>query len=454
MSLSYYGGKSEIEAWQSLVHVCRRWRSLVFQSPRRLNLQLFCTPKTPAKDAQLIWPALPVIVKGDMTLSSTNNVIAALVHRNRVCKVDLWCLANWQLEEVFAAMQLPFPELTDLRLHSNGKTPPVIPDSFLNGSAPRLRHLDLNKIPFPGLSKLLLSATRLVDLWLYDIPLSGYISPEAMVALLCSLSSLEKLYVEFASRRSRPDWESRSLPPPKRSIHPALNDFQFKGAIEYLEDLVTCIDAPQLRKVAITFFNQIHFDCPRFLQFIDRTPKLKEHDRAYVEFEDWGSRVSLEAHSGPRTLAIEILSREPNSQLSSIAQACSSSLPPLSTVKDLYIEHYYTRLVWENDAIESTLWLQLLLPFTAVKNLYLSREFAQGIAAALHELVGVRIAEVLPGLENIFLEGLVPSGPSQEIIAQFFTARQLFGYSVAVFDWDRLGLYEDEEEGEEEGSVL
>ena len=31
------------EAWQTLVHVCRRWRSIVFGSPRRLDLQLVCT---------------------------------------------------------------------------------------------------------------------------------------------------------------------------------------------------------------------------------------------------------------------------------------------------------------------------------------------------------------------------------------------------------------------------
>jgi hypothetical protein len=45
-----FHGKMGIEAWQSLVHVCQRWRSLVFLSPRRLNLRLFCTPKTPARD--------------------------------------------------------------------------------------------------------------------------------------------------------------------------------------------------------------------------------------------------------------------------------------------------------------------------------------------------------------------------------------------------------------------
>ena len=49
-TFSWYETKTRIEEWQSLVHVCRRWRSLVLASPRRLNLQLYCTPKTPARD--------------------------------------------------------------------------------------------------------------------------------------------------------------------------------------------------------------------------------------------------------------------------------------------------------------------------------------------------------------------------------------------------------------------
>ena len=39
-----------VEEWQTLVHVCRRWRSVVFGSPHRLNLRLVCSAKTPARD--------------------------------------------------------------------------------------------------------------------------------------------------------------------------------------------------------------------------------------------------------------------------------------------------------------------------------------------------------------------------------------------------------------------
>jgi hypothetical protein len=295
--------RKEIEGWQSLVHVCRRWRSLVFGSPRCLDLQLYCTPRTPAKDTLDVWPALPLIVKGWMASSGTDNIIAALGQSNRVCKVHLWRLAGWQLEEVLAQMQVPFPELTHLWLWSDDETVPVIPDSFLDGSAPRLRSVYLNGVPFPGLPKLLLSATHLVSLRLNNIPHSGYISPEAMVALISVLSSLKSLFLRFQSPQSHPGWESRSLPPPKCSILPALDVLDFKGVTEYLEDLVTFIDAPQLNYLDITFFNQIDFDCPQLAQFINRTPKLRALDEARVQFNDIFARVALPARS---TSSIEI----------------------------------------------------------------------------------------------------------------------------------------------------
>ena len=68
---------------------------------------------------------------------SLSNIITALGQSNRVRQVALY-LAGWQLEEVFAAMQVPFPELIHLQLRSYDKTLPVIPDSFLGESAPRL----------------------------------------------------------------------------------------------------------------------------------------------------------------------------------------------------------------------------------------------------------------------------------------------------------------------------
>ena len=373
-------------------------------------------------------------------MPGTDNIIAALGQTNRVCQVILRALADRQLERVLAAMQVPFPELTDLRLARNSnREVPVIPDSFLGGSVPHLRSFHLHRIPFPGLPKLLSSATHLVHLTLYNIPHSGYISPKAMTALLSVLSSLRTLTLEFQSPQSRPDSESPSLPPLRRSILPTLTTLHFKGVTEYLEELVIGIDTPHPRFLWITFFNQIDFDTPRLAQFINCTPVLRALDEAHVEFNDDFAHVQLSASESFPTLnlKIEISCREPDWQLSSIEQLCNSSLDPLSNVEDFYIEHQYKRIVWKNDAIENTLWLQILLPFTAVKNLYLSKEFAPGIVATLQELVGGRITEVLPKLQNIFVEGLEPSGPFQENIGRFVATRRLSGHPIAISDWDK-----------------
>ena len=389
-----------------------------------------------------IWPALPLIIGGSMALiSHADNITAVLGQSNRVREVFLSGLADSQLVAVLAAMEEPYPELTEMRLWSRAGTLSAIPvpDSFLGGSAPLLQDFSLSGIPFPGFPKLLLSATHLVYLELSNIPHSGYISPEAIVAPLSALSSLKILTLEFRSPQSRPDLETPSLPPPKRSIFPALDEFRFKGVTEYLEEFVTRIDAPQLNEMHITFFNQIVFYCPRLAQFINCTPTLRALDEAHVEFNDSTASVALRCRTSKINfggLRIDISCREPDWQLWSIAQFCNSSLPPLSMVEHLHIVHRYSKLVWKNDATESTLWLEVLLPSTMLKNLFLHEEFAPGIADALQELIGSRITAVLPSLQNIFVKGLEPLGPYQENLRQFVAARLHSGHPISISVWD------------------
>jgi hypothetical protein len=377
--------------------------------------------------------------------SGKDNIIATLEQSNRVCEVAFLCVAVWQLEKVLAAMQVPFPELTYLELQDSSgddhETVPVIPDLFLDGSAPRLRHFHLSGIPFPGLPKLLLSATHLVDLELTCIPHSGYISPEAMAALLCALSSLENFRLEFQSPESRPHRENRSLPSPKRSVLPALRGLLFHGVTEYLEELVTRIDTPQLDYASISLSHQIDSDIPRLAQFINRTPVLtRAGGEAHVSFDNWTTSVLL-VPARYWTLNMDISCETPDRQLSSIAKVCNSSLQPLSVVEELYITYLYMESDWTNNATENILWLQFLLPFTAVKNLYLSKEFAPGIAAALQELVGDRITEVLPSLQNIFVEASWPTVLLfRKMIDQFVDARQRSDHPIAISDCElRLG---------------
>src|SRR5260221_2232881 len=224
-------------------------------------------------------------------------------------------------------MQVPFWALTDLKLQSNDETAPVVPDSFLDGSAPpRLRSLSLDRIPFPGIPKLLLSAPDLMKISLLNIPHSGYISPEAMATCLSSLTRLTELDLAFLSPRSRPHRESRHPRPTTHSVLPTLRHFVFVGVSEYLEDLVARIDAPLLDTFQMNFFHQLIFDTPELAHFISRTPEFKAHKDAHVVFSYSGVRV-LVLGSEDRGLKLKISCRQSDWQLSSLAQIFSSSFP-------------------------------------------------------------------------------------------------------------------------------
>ena len=420
------------------MHVCRRYRSLVFGSPLRLNLRLVSTEETFVRDTLDIWPPLPLVIRGCLAKGvDFRNIVAVLEHKDRVDEIYLRPVNSSALGKVLAAMQKPFPELKDLRLESYEETVPIVPDSFLGGSAPRLRFLELDGIPFPGLPNLLLSATNLVYLRLWNIPHSGYISPDTVVTALSTLTRLQSLRLQFQSPRSHPDIAIQRLLPLTRSVLPVLTYFSFKGVCEYLDDFVARIDTPRLHDVSVTFFNDIVFDAPQFIQFISRTPMLKRLENASVAFGNSVAAIYLVSEtSGYGSLEVRISCRESDWQVSSLEQVCTSCLPP--TLECLYIRGYGHAFLYPHrqDNIDNTLWLELLHPLTAVKKLYLCKELAPRIVLALKELVEGRTTAVLPTLQNIFLEGL-ESGPVQEGIGKFVAARQLFGHSITVSHWEK-----------------
>jgi hypothetical protein len=434
----FYVDEIWIYAWYTLVHVCQKWRDVVFGSPRRLDLRLHCTASTPVSETLDVWPLLPIVVWGDdHEICGMNNIIAALKHNDRICQLDLVDIPGLQLENVLATMQQPFPVLTHLQLWPKGETVSVIPASFLGGTAPCLQSLNLDGIPFPGLPRLLLSATHLVDLYLRRIPHSGYIPPEAMVTCLSVLTKLETLEIGFESPRCRPDWKSRRPPPPTHILLPALTELRFKGVSDYLEDIVARIDAPLLSKLGITLFYQLIFDTPQLTHFINRTPKFMAHDEARVFFSDLGVWITIPQTFDGR-LHLGISCRQSDWQLSSLAQICSSSFPwaLVSAVERLFIESGSWQLHWQ-DNIENGLWLELLHPFSAVKEIYMSSELTPHIAPALQDVVGERVTGVLPALQSLFLEEPPPSGPLQETTGKFIPTRRLSGHRIAISRWER-----------------
>jgi hypothetical protein len=444
--------RQNYDAWQTLVHVCHRWRCIVFASPRRLDLKLYCTPQRSINSETLNnWPALPIVIDANdiQSKEDVTNIIAGLGQHNRVCKIDYFA-GHFQdsfLKEV-AKIDKPFPALTSLSLFSEQQNVPVLPDSLLGGSAPRLRYLYLEGIPYPSIGKLLLSTTNLVSLSLRSIPHSGYIPPETIVPCLSTLSRLKSLELGFQYDQSRAHRASRRPPPLTRVVFPNLTSLYFQGDTEYLEDILSQIETPMFNQSSFSFFNRLVFDTPLLGHFIRRTEIFMTIHTACVTFNSWGVAVTLlgqeEKDNGGEVLGLCISCQPLDWQLSAVAQVLNSLLSSLPTLEGLEIgvsQEYLQRgrkVSCEDlqGEIEVTQWREFLRSFTSVKKMTLETENAVSIVVpALQELAEERATEVLPALQELTLwtNGWRPSEPVKEAIDRFIGARQLYGRPVTVY---------------------
>ena len=420
--------------WLELVHVCQRWRQLIFGSPRGLDLQILCTHGTPVRESLDIWPPLPIAVHYHYDKSFTpydaNNLLAALDNPGRLRRVDLY-LTRTQLAEVATVMQQPLPKLTHFSCHSVDDSPPPLSDGFLGGSTPCLQELHMGGIAYPALPTLLLSARGLVHLSLGNIPPSGYIPPESLVTCLATLPKLQSFDIEYFWTTS--DTNRPPVPPVTRSLLPALTFFGFQGHSDYLEDLVSWIDSPRLNRLGIDYVNSLsqpEFQFPQLFKFIDRSedPDLCIIKHADIIFSPYS--VDLEAYpclgsSRESTRVIIMIECEQiEDQVFYVSQMFNQPSAMLSRVVHLKLKQSAAE---EDHHIDE--WLQLLRLFSTVRTLHVSREFSKGIALALEHATGEMAVEALPVVDLIFLQGQPSS-----CITNFLMARQLFGVPVTVVD--------------------
>ena len=426
-------------AWIILAHVCRKWRDIIFGSPYRLNARLFFNPRRSVSAMLDTWPPFPIDIWGsEFRMWNVDNIVAALEHADRIHKIELLDGSPFHLEQALAAMQRPFPSLTELAITFCTETAVlVVPDSLLNGSAPLLRSLQLRYIPFPPplLQNLLLSATNLVKLHLWGVPDSGFISPEVMVACLSGLNKLEEFQLGFESPRI---WRSRGLPPSTRCDLPALTSLRFKGSCEYLEDLIAPIDSPLLDDLGAIVFHQPGFTTPQLTQFVDRTPKLKALREAHIFFNTSEIRVSL-PWTYHRGLHFKITGVR-SDQLSVVVRLYTTSFlrTLIPTIKQLYILESGTMFLCRPENVQRSQWLDLLGPFTTVGDLYLSQDISPAMVPILHGIIGEGTMEVLPSLQNLFLERESPPGPVEEAIGELVAALRLSSRPIAVSRWNKV----------------
>ena len=426
--------------WEALVQVCRRWRHLIFASPRGLGLRLVCTGGTPVREMLDIWPAIPIIILDndyptpDLPIF---NVVDALEHRHRIYGIWLNGLTKTQWQLIIEKMPEQFPELTFLQLVSNITMELTLPLGFLGGSAPCLRVAQLDGIRFPALPHLLSSARNLVSLQLRRIPVEGYVSPMAMVAGLSASINLRELLIEFQSPKSPLD-RTILFPRPRRHvIFPALTKLSFRGVSEYLEDFAARIRTPSLHHVDIVYFNQLIFHIPQLVLFIKRTEHLGPFNQADVSSRDDGIMISLLSSDRGVHISLLILCHEMDWQLSSLEQLCSQLHPLVSRVERLDMSmRRVPRPNWQDD-MDAIQWLEFFQTFTIVNTLRLDKSVLPSVLSAL-ELNADRAAEVLPALRDIWFDTSEQQPSSvREAIKLFLSARQHSDCTVAVRRWER-----------------
>ncbi|KAH9049308.1 hypothetical protein EDB83DRAFT_2401639, partial [Lactarius deliciosus] len=373
--------------WHTLVHVCRRWREIIFASPLRLDLQLICTHRAPVRKDLGCWPqTLPIAIDygyysfESLTPDDEDSMFAALEQRERVRHVRL-AVMDAVFEKVVTFMRVPFPELRYLEISWEGPNTPVLPNDFLGGSAPSLREIQFNGIPFLALPTLLSSAGNLVELMLHERPRqTGYISSAAFTACLAVLPSLEYLSIGFYTPAS--DTDRVHSPPETRVILPSLTRFCFDGHSTYLEVIMARIDTPQLKSINIiySFTERLDFQVAEFSKFIERSvikPSRFGHGEISFIDDDIWFNFFREIDPDEPTIAIQIPSCERrHDQVFDMAHVLNRTSTMLSDV------------------------LELFRPFTAVKKLRIYEELVESIGRALEGQTVEARAQVLPALRS------------------------------------------------------
>jgi hypothetical protein len=423
--------------WPRLVHICRKWRHIVFESQQALHLRLFCSHGTPVLKTLDFWPALPIVVQyggapslHPPALEDEDEIMAALKHSDRVSSISLTITSS--LLEKLSAIERPFSELEDLALLSRDSVRQTFPNAFRCGV--RLRTLHLTRAAIPALPGLISPSTGLVELQLHQIPDLGYFSPEAFADALSEMTQLRSLSIRFLSHTRRQ--ENLGLPPlsEQRIVLPALSHFDFRGTSKYLNNFVARVDAPRLGDIDITFFSQSAMprnSISELGRFIHRTEIRSSLCRAEIRSSDRTISVSFTQPETPTRIKLQVPGQQLDWKSSYLAQICNGLSAFLLGVEHLRINTTQPLKWWDYHK-----WREIIYPFRGTKWVHLHGNQSTKIALAL------QYEDVLPALQQLRMGELeVRCAPLREAVVSFMQRRRLSGRVIEV-EYERARIDE------------
>ena len=417
--------------WHRLVHVCQRWRRIIFESPCRLDLHISYTYGTPVWRNLHVWPVtLPLTIdypyySSRLVPEDKLNIFAALEHPGCIHRIAI-CAEGSFLSHVAVFMHKPFPALTHLELI-------WAPPHTGRGSPSPGRHLG----GFPlhlQLPVILSSARNLVSLTLREISQDVSVLPETLVGCLAVLNALKTLDITFPDDQSPLDSTNSRSDLPRRTILPALTNFHYKGYSEYLEDILAQLDTPQLDNCEIEYFVHL-IQAHQLTHFIDRTEGLnhRQFKRAEVTFFSLAHRAQINCSEGKYPqLSLDIVEQSGlGIQVECFADMLGQVVAMFPNVDQLSVHEDSV----DPTSMESAEWIPFFCLFHAVEALHLSGGVTAYIVSALEDIGEEMVTDVFPALHLIWLdedkkyhEPLKPVGS----IERFLSLRQLSGLPVTI----------------------
>jgi hypothetical protein len=438
--------------WFKLIHVCRRWRTVVLGSSSRLDLRFVLTPKISGNMKTIMsrhFPPLPIEISYHSLHRTAKardivRMLTALKRRDRIRRIT-FAGNPTDLKKFFKAADSPLPALESLELRHEYSQELDIPHTFLGGSNSHLRSLKLHYICLSATSQLLTSASALTDLSLGIETVRD--SKPSMLLLLTYLQGMPSLHrLKLEIPRSWDEDPYMVWPKdPKCFSLAKLTSFHYFGPSKYLNTLMGGFSGPFLWDVDIRIRDCLFEPLPpipHLPRFIDNL--WEDYHTIEVVLAISYFRLSLLSRTecvGQHSPCFKLCSgRFDESNIQEwMMQMSSAVLARLSTMEELSII-----FLDRHDRSELSIpWRTFLQQFPSVKLLRLERTNNLRIASFLpQDREGPDLA-FMPALEEIKVRLCPVSTPeygeATELAAfrPFVSARQKAGHpiKVSLFTW-------------------
>jgi hypothetical protein len=425
-------------SWLTLVHVCRKWRYLIYGSWSYLDVCHLITHNSTSMDPPGHLPHLPLVIAcsdrtNTMTRSGEDNIHLGLQYGGRIRRVALRAPSS-SLRMWLEQMNKHFPRLQALSLFSTTTEDMSLVLSELL-QAPELRHLSLHGVGLPKRLSLLSSMISLSTLSLTHIRGPWYFPPGHLVTQLQGLPYLEELSVGIALPIPLPISEGKLFPSPTSPVLlRTLKRLTFRGEDGYLDDLVARINTPLLKQLDLTLLFDLAFTLVNLTEFIHRTERFRCLV-AQVIFNKGGVYINTDTsyheEQDNEELSLYVSCESVDWKIHSAVQVCSALEKVLSSVEELTLDLDEDGMPsdWKNKLFDE-LWHDLLLPFIGVKKLRIGPSLTLEISQGLDSLDGALVLDLLPKLEELEVPLALEFGLAQTAFSMFVKTRGSVGRPV------------------------